>query len=206
VTAGWFGLAQAKTRRQLHPESSLVVFEAAPTIGGVWAAHRLYPALKTNNLLGTYEYPDFPMDTKTYGVKQGEHIPGIVIHRYLADYAEKFGVADKIRFKHHVVSAEHQESGGWVLSVESEGRESTIFARKLVVATGLTSEPWLPDFEGQKSFGAPVFHTKDFPQHADTLSYAVSVTVFGGAKSAWDMVYAYGTKGIKVNWVIRSEY
>jgi cation diffusion facilitator CzcD-associated flavoprotein CzcO len=203
---GWFGLAQAKAHHQLHPESSLLVLDASPTIGGVWAEHRLYAGIKSNNLLGTYEYPDFPMDPATFGVQPGQHIPGAVLHRYLAAYADKFGITDKIRFSHHIVSAEHQADGGWVLLVRPEGKpETRIFATKLVVATGLTSEPFLPDFVGQEKFGAPIFHTRDFLKHADTLESAKSVTVFGGAKSAWDMVYAYGVKGIKVNWVMRSE-
>jgi hypothetical protein len=130
-----------------------MVLEAATTLGGVWATDRLYPYLKTNNLLGTYEYPDFPMDTETYGVKPGEHIPGHVVHRYLAMYAEKFGIADKILLGHRVVSAEHQPGGGWMLTVkvagvgsipgEPGGEETMILARKLVVATGLTSDAFL---------------------------------------------------------------
>lgn len=183
----------------------MVILDSASTIGGVWAGHRLYPGLKSNNMLGTYEYPDFPMDPDTFGVQPGQHIPGTVLHKYLNAYAEKFDIADKVRLGCHVVSATHQDAGGWVLAVEKDGAESKISVRKLVVATGLTSESWLPDFAGQDSFRAPIFHSKDFLQHEDTLSKATSVTVFGGAKSAWDMVYAYGTKGVKVNWVIRSE-
>ncbi|KAF5613189.1 dimethylaniline monooxygenase [Fusarium subglutinans] len=126
VGAGWAGLAAAKTRHQLHPEESLAVLDSAATLGGTWAKHRLYTGLKTNNMLGTYQYPDFPMDTETYGVKPG-----------------------------------------------------------------------------QEDFGVPIFHAKDLRNHEDTYETAKSVTVFGGTKSAWDMVYLYATKGIRVDWVIR---
>jgi cation diffusion facilitator CzcD-associated flavoprotein CzcO len=161
-------------------------------------------------MLGTYEYPDFPMDTETFGVKPGEHIPGTVLHEYLTKFAEKFDILDKIRFSTKVISAEHQEGsdGGWILTVQhatdSSSEETKIMARKLIVATGLTSEAFLPDFAGQETFGVPIFHgSKDFPQHADTIKTAKTVTVFGGTKSAWDAVYAYATQGVKVNWVIR---
>jgi cation diffusion facilitator CzcD-associated flavoprotein CzcO len=187
-----------------------VILEASQSLGGVWAKHRLYPGLKSNNMLGTYEYPDFPMDTETFGVKPGEHIPGTVLHEYLTKYAEKFDILNKIRYNVKVTVAEHQDGpeGGWVLTLQdtaadSPSGEQNIFARKLVVATGLTSEAFLPEFAGQQSFGKPIFHGKDFLQHADTLDSAKTVTVFGGTKSAWDAVYAYATKGIKVNWVIR---
>jgi cation diffusion facilitator CzcD-associated flavoprotein CzcO len=184
--------------------------ELASSAGGVWAKHRLYPGLKSNNMLGTYEYPDFPMDTETFGVKPGEHIPGTVLHEYLTKFAEKFDILDKIRFSTKVVSAEHQEGsdGGWIVTVQdatdTSSKETKILARKLIVATGLTSEPFLPDFTGQETFGVPIFHgSKDFPQYADTIKTAKTVTVFGGTKSAWDAVYAYATQGVKVNWVIR---
>lgn len=165
--------------------------------------------MKSNNLLGTYEYPDFPMDTETFGVKPGEHIPGTVLHEYLTKYSEKFDILDKIRCNSKVLSAEHQDGpeGGWILTVQSTAEnapgETQIKARKLIVATGLTSEPFLPEFVGQDTFGVPLFHGKDFLKHADTLDSAKTVTVFGGAKSAWDAVYGYASKGIKVNWVIR---
>lgn len=183
------------------------MLDSSATIGGTWAEHRLYPGLKSNNMLGTYEYPDFPMDTETFGVQPGQHIPGTVIHKYLTAYAQKFDIFDKIRFNHKVEAAEHQEGGGWVLTAKdvNTGADVKLFAKKLVVATGLTSEAFLPHFEGQEQFGAPVFHGKDFLQHADTLKTAHSVTVFGGTKTAWDLVYQYATKGIEVNWVIRGK-
>ncbi|KAM0322169.1 hypothetical protein ACHAQA_009658 [Verticillium albo-atrum] len=205
VGAGWFGLAVAKTHHQLHPDSSLAVLELSSTIGGVWAEHRLYPGLKSNNMLGTYEYPDFPMDTETFGVKPGQFIPGPVVHRYLTKYAERFDILGRVRCEHKVISAEKQPGGGWLLTVQAtkDVVESQILAKKLVLATGLTSEAFLPEFDGQETFGAPIFHVKDFAQNAYTLETASSVTVFGGTKSAWDMVYAHATKNVKVDWVIR---
>lgn len=195
------------------------MLDGAPTVGGVWAEHRLYPGLKTNNMLGTYEYPDFPMSTATYGVQPGEHMPGEVVHRYLVDYADAFGVAPHFRGSTKVVSAELREAGGWTLSLltgdaaNTPPTPSTLVARKLIVATGLTSEPFLPHIKGQETFGAPLFHGRDFLQHADTLEVPdgptagktkKTVAVFGGTKSAWDMVYAYASRGIQVEWIIRS--
>ena len=185
----------------------MAILDAGSSLGGVWSKERLYPGLKSNNMLGTYEYPDFPMDTEAFGVKPGEHIPGSVMHDYLTKYAEKFDILDKIRFEAKVVTAEHQDGpdGGWILTVRKGSAERKIAAEKLVVATGLTSEPFLPHFEGQEEFGVPLFHSRDFLKHADTLESAKVVTVFGGTKSAWDAVYAYASKGIKVSWVIRGE-
>ncbi|KAL2677357.1 hypothetical protein Neosp_011126 [[Neocosmospora] mangrovei] len=206
VGAGWYGLAAAKQYHCTSPEDSLVVFESEATLGGTWAEHRLYPGLKSNNQLGTFEYPDFPMDSATFNINPGEHIPGGTINAYLNAYAAKFGINDLIRVKTKVLVAEHQDTaeGGWVLTVAGSNEEETkVYARRLIIATGLTSEAFLPHFDGQEVFGGKIFHGKDFLQNKDTIQAGKSVTVFGGSKFAWDAVYAYVTAGVKVNWVIR---
>jgi hypothetical protein len=119
LPTGWYGLAAAKQYHCTQPERSLAILESAEFLGGTWAEHRLYPGLKSNNLLGTYEYPDFPMDTETFGVKTNEHIPGTVVNTYLKAYASKFGIDSKIRYRTNVIVAEHQENteGGWILTI-----------------------------------------------------------------------------------------
>lgn len=166
-------------------------------------------------MLGTYEYPDYPMSPDIFGVKPGQHIPGRVCHEYLSKYAEHYSIADKIRYTSWVMSANHNtDSGGWSLSIcKADGygspgarvpAEYQVVARKLVVATGLTSEPFRPEFDGEDTYSGKIFHIKNFPNFTETLDSARRVTVFGGTKSGWDAVYAYATRGIQVDWVIRS--
>ncbi|KAL2267177.1 hypothetical protein VTJ83DRAFT_4454 [Remersonia thermophila] len=207
IGAGIYGLAAAKTFRQLNPDKSLVILDSGSSLGGVWSKERHYPGLKTNNMLGTYEFPDFPMDSDEFGVKPGEHIPGEAIHQYLTEYARKFGILSNIRYRCKVDSAEHQAGpeGGWILNLQQEEGQDRqrIYARKLVVATGMTSEPVLPTIAGQEQFESPLFHSKDVGKHADTLESAKRLAVLGGAKSAWDFVYAYASRGVQVDWIIR---
>jgi len=179
------------------------------SIGGTWAKERLYPSLKSNNMLGTYEYSDFPMDEATYGVKPGEHIPGPVVHRYLTNYAQHFGFYNQIRFQTKVVSAEHQTGGGWLLTCTEAVKDKTthenslIFTSKLIVAGGLTSEPILPNFPGEETFQAPLFHNKDLGERADLINTCKNVCILGATKSAWDAAYSYASKGVKVEMIIR---
>lgn len=186
------------------------MFERESSIGGTWADHRLYPGITANNLVGTYEYPDFPMDYEVFGVKKNEHIPGAVLNAYHKAYAAKFGITPLIRFNTKVLVAEHMETeeGGWKLTtVNSEtNAESQLFTRRLIVATGQTSEAFVPHFDGQETFGYPIFHGKDWPLHTHTLNKETSITVFGGSKFAWDAVYQYASAGAKVNWVIRCKF
>ncbi|KAJ5787857.1 hypothetical protein N7457_002847 [Penicillium paradoxum] len=204
VGAGWAGLSAVKTYREVNPEHNVLLLEAADSIGGVWAKQRLYKGLKSNNMLGTYEYSDFPMDEATFGVKPGEHIPGHVIHQYLTAYAQHFGFTECIRLDHRVESARHNPNGTWQLSVSHGGDTKTIGSKKMIVATGTTSQAYLPTFEGQESFGAPLFHCRDLLQYQDAvLQPGERATVFGGTKSGWDAAYACGAAGMKVDWIIR---
>ncbi|KAI0204440.1 hypothetical protein F4808DRAFT_342640 [Astrocystis sublimbata] len=208
---GWYGLAAASQFHSTQPEKSLVILDAQTSIGGTWAEERLYPMLKSNNLLGTYEYPGFPMSSDKFDVKAGEHMKGTALNSYLKAYAEHKGIAKLIRFNHKLLSAEHRDThdGGWVLTIaEPRKGEKKAFARHLIVATGMTSEPFLPHFDGQEEFkgaGGMIFHGKHFKQNSKTMETAQAITVFGATKSGWDAVYAYATAGVTVNWVIRSK-
>jgi len=205
---GWYGLAAAKQYHIVNPDASLAIIDAGAGLGGTWSLSRLYPGIKSNNLLGTYEYPDFPMDEATYGISKGEHIPGRVINTYLHDYATRFGIRDLIRLNTKVITAEHQEMGGWILSaVGNDGKPTRkIGTRHLILATGLTSEEFLPSFEGQDDFGGKIFHGKHFPQNEDTIQPGNTVTVIGASKLTFDAVYQYAKAGVRVNWIVRGEW
>lgn len=204
---GWFGLGAAKQFHCISPAASLAVFEAADDLGGTWATHRLYPGLRSNNLVGTYEFPDFPLDKAAYGLRTGDYIPGRIVNAYLHAYAARFGIAPLVRLRTKVLAAEHLSEGGWILTVAGpdDAPETKVLARRLVVATGLTSEPHIPRFEGQDTFGGPIFHGRDFAQHADTIRAGSTVAVLGAGKTAFDAVYAYAMAGVKVNWIIRGK-
>ena len=101
-----------------------------------------------------------------YGVKEGEHVPGDVLYRYLADYADHFDVTPRIRFHTKVTSATRIEDDSspfkWRLKVETHGqsdnttRISTIETQKLIVSTGLTSQPINFSIRGNDEFDAPI--------------------------------------------------
>jgi cation diffusion facilitator CzcD-associated flavoprotein CzcO len=205
---GWYGLAAAKTQLEVHPDVKMIILTDNATIGGTWAKDRLYPGLKTNNLYGAFEFSDFPMATETYGVKPGEYMPGDIVYKYLTDYAMHFNIYDKVHYETRVFSAKHVDAGGWILTVgthvKGKGSESsTMFASKLIIATGHTAEEFVPNLPGREKFNAPFFHMKQLPKMQDTFNTAKSVCVLGGAKSAYDAVYTYASRGIHVDWVIR---
>ena len=117
VGAGLQGLVTARIFLELEPDLKLLILDSNGSIGGVWAKENLYPGLMTNNLRGTYEYTDFPMDD-ALGVKKEEHIPGEVIHEYFRRYAEKHNLTSRIEFGQKVMVAEKLQAG-WRLEVET---------------------------------------------------------------------------------------
>ncbi|KAK9425235.1 hypothetical protein SUNI508_13218 [Seiridium unicorne] len=106
VGAGWHGLAMAKTFLEVHPNCSMLIIDSAASVGGTWAKERLYPGLKTNNLLGTYEFSDFPMTPEKFGVKPGRHIPGEAVHEYLVQFCGHFDLSSRVRLGQKPESAE----------------------------------------------------------------------------------------------------
>ena len=196
---------------EANPFAKAIIFDVAETIGGVWATERLYPGLKSNNLVGNYEFSDFPMTEERFKVKAGQHIPGPTVHEYLRQYAKEFDILHRIRFRSEVQTAELEGGGGgWLLTVlskpgcEGHVESSQVRTKKLIVATGLTSEPFVPNIAGHEDFGALIFHSKEFGKHSNSLHTAHSVVVFGSSKSAWDVAYAYASRDVQVDLVIRS--
>lgn len=186
----------------MRPAASLVLLDGADSIGGIWAKERLYPGLKTNDLSGGYEFSDF--STIGLGLKDDEHIPGHAVHQYLSAFAERFGLDQRVTLNTTVTNAEYKNSDGWVLQTLSKnGIPKAINARKLVIATGLNSDPLLPDFPRMHHFGNPIFHSYDYAKEAQAKQYTQSIVVIGSAKSAMDVANANTAAGVQVHWIIR---
>ncbi|RDW64528.1 flavin-containing monooxygenase [Aspergillus mulundensis] len=208
VGAGLHGLTMAKTYLQVHPSAKLVIVDEASSLGGTWARERLYPGLKTNNVFGSYELSDYPMVPERYGVegKGTGHIPGEVVHAYLCDVAGHFRLTERVRLGTRVVDA-MIEKEVWEVKTESRSagsqRVEKIYAKKLVIATGLTSTPYIPHIPGSRAFGGLILHSKQLREQAQALAQCKRVVVVGGNKSAWDVCYTAAKAGAQVDMVIR---
>lgn len=204
---GLHGLAMAKTYLQVHPNGRLLVMDQAKSVGGSWAKERLYPGLKTNNIIGSYEFGDFPMVPERYGAKFHGHIPGEVVHAYFCDVVAHYGIDLCLRLETRVQSATLRTDGRWLMRVESINEQQqhadTLVAAKIVIATGLTSEPYIPTFPGQGDFCGLVLHSKQLKEQTDNLASRKNVVVLGGNKSAWDVCYTAARSGSQVHMLIR---
>ena len=208
IGAGVEGLVTAKTFLNIDPDLDLLILESQRTLGGVWAEQRLYPGLLANNILGTYEFTDFPMD-HSFGVEPGQHIPGEVIYKYLCRYAKHFGLEDRLLCEVKVDRALQSEAG-WELTTSSgrhfEGTGPLLLCSRLIIATGLHSKPNAIDFPGSSSLTRPlILNLGENPAIAAALVTDPSIkhiTVYGGSKTAHDAIYKLASDDKIVSWVI----
>ena len=195
IGAGIYGLTTAHTYHRLHPSAKILILDSASSVGGPWAPHRVFPGLRTNNLWGMYEHPDFPMDEKRFKVKRGEHVPAARMFDYLCAFTKWADIEKFFRGRTVVDVIEKDNDGeGWVLRciptvLDKKGIE--IKANKLVIAVGNTNKPLLPDYQTSTNFRPLVIHTADFPEHYPVIAKPGKHTVIvGSGKSAWDVAYA----------------
>lgn len=200
----------AKTYLEAHPANerpNIVLMDTGSTVGGTWAEERLYSGLKTNNIVGSYEFSDYPLSLEEYGLRPGQHIPGHIVHRYLRDFANHFSISPLIRFHTKVRAANLQDDGTWLVDYSKEGSTGAsggqIVARRIAVATGLTSEPHVPVFSGQDKFKGNIFHSRALKARAQDLTSSRNVVVVGGNKSAWDVCYTAARSGAQVHMLVR---
>lgn len=104
IGAGIAGLVTAKVLRD--DAFDVIVFEREPTIGGVWAATRTYPGLRTNNSRDTYGYSDHPYDRSADRFPTAEQV-----RQYLASYLARFELGPLIRLSTEVERIEPVRAG-----------------------------------------------------------------------------------------------
>jgi dimethylaniline monooxygenase (N-oxide forming) len=216
IGAGWSGLAAAKTYLQINPNISLTIIDEDSTVGGVWSSARIYPGLIADSCAAIFDYSDFPMD-KELGIDKWADLPAEKVHDYLERYTDKFDLRKRCKLNTKVLGVERDsEKGeeGYVWRLEAETKKDfeehsvreVLLCDKLIVATGVSSTPSLPDLDWSK-FDGPVMHSKEVGKKYKVLTTdpIKRVTVVGGNKSAVEVVYLCALAGIEVDWVIREE-
>lgn len=137
------------------------------------------------------------------GVKDWEDVPAFKIHEYLKVYAEIFSLRERVRLDTKVSEVtRNRDSIRWDVSVD--GSDEILTCDKLIVATGTTSLPKWPDVP-RHDFVGLVMHSKDVGQYYQDLTSSKinRVTVYGGCKSAIDVINLCILGGKNVDWVIR---
>jgi cation diffusion facilitator CzcD-associated flavoprotein CzcO len=197
VGAGPSGLAAARAFRELGLD--VAVFEAAPDIGGVWSATRRYPGIATQNDKHTYAYSDRRMDEAFADAPTGADV-----RAYLQAFARDNGLEQLVRLETRVAEAEPVD-GGWVFETHGPGGVGRETADWLVVANGLCSTPYVPDYKGRDEFEAAGGRLLAPSQIGDAEALRDrDVVVIGWGKSAADIATAAVPLARSVTVVARS--
>ena len=203
---GWYGLIAATTYLRLAPNTRLLILDDGKSIGGVWNKERIYPNLFAQVGHGLFEYSFYPM--KKEGLSPDRYISGQTIHDYLNSFAREFGLVRFIQLDTRVTKVEKLAGStpGWWLWNLVAGKETTLQTSKLIVASGVSSGPYIPSFP-RTSWTKPIFHSSEIGSNLDEIQSAdvKRVLVLGAAKSAYDTVFMMLKSGKKVDWVIRED-
>jgi cation diffusion facilitator CzcD-associated flavoprotein CzcO len=178
IGAGSSGLAAAKTFAERGIPFDCL--ERENDIGGLWnEATETGVVYDTTYLVSSRRYTgfeDYPMP---------EDYPTYPSHReamaYLRDYAQTFGILDRIQFNTTVESVERTDEG-WLVHIADSARPRLY--RALVIASGHHDIPRVPNIAGK--FSGEIMHSRDYrsvKQLADKR-----VVVVGAGNSACDIV------------------
>ena len=152
------------------------------------------------------EFSDRPMKPPPKEDQYWDFFPGRYLSSYLEGYVDDHTyngstLRDRIKLNTTVQHIEKLSNGHWQI-IHENGQKSD--SKRVIDATGLTSQPYVPAILGAGTFQGLSLHHKAFGQSSFLSdSSKEHIVVLGGAKSAADVAYASAKAGKKVSWIVR---
>jgi cation diffusion facilitator CzcD-associated flavoprotein CzcO len=191
IGAGVSGLTACKALADFGVPHSC--FEASDEVGGNWyfqnpnGVSSAYRSLHIDISKPSISFRDFPMPDRYPDYPHHTHI-----FEWLRDYADAFGLRERIRFNTRVDRAERGAGGGWQITLDDGARENF---DALLVCNGHHWDPRYPDFPG--TFDGPQIHSHVYVDPSNPLDlYGKRVLVVGIGNSAVDIVSELGRKTV----------
>ncbi len=163
IGAGPSGLAAAKAL--VDRDIGFDWFEKGSMVGGLWRIDNdndgaaAYETLHLNSSRPLTQFPSFPMPEDW-----PDYPSHVLMAQYFQDFADHFGLTERITFKTPVTQVEplpapgRPGSSGWSVTTA----KGTRTYRYVLVANGHHSEPRIPDFPGE--FTGESFHAHEYMQ------------------------------------------
>jgi monooxygenase len=200
VGAGLSGIGAGYHLQANCPEKTYAVLEARDCIGGTWDLFR-YPGIRSDSDMYTLGYSFRPWrDAKSLA-------DGPAILSYVRDVARDYGIDEKIRFHHRVVSAEWSTAQArWTVEAERTDTHETVHLTCgfVLMCSGYYryDEGYTPEFKGTERFAGQVVHPQRW---ADDVDYAGKrVVVIGSGATAVTLVPALAKRAAHVTMLQRS--
>jgi cation diffusion facilitator CzcD-associated flavoprotein CzcO len=165
------------------------VLERGDDVGHTWA--NLYDGLvlHTAKRLSALPGLNFPASTPRYAPRRD-------FLDYLRRYANTFRVPIETRAE---VTSARRDGSGWIVRTAAG---ADVPARKLIVATGIVANPYVPAFAGRDEFRGRVLHSVEY-RRPDPFR-GQRVLVVGAGNSAGDIAVEVSRAGGQVTLAVRS--
>jgi monooxygenase len=200
VGAGLSGIGAACHLRRDSPDRSFAILESRDASGGTWDLFR-YPGIRSDSDMQTLGYAFAPWkDAQTIA-------DGPSILRYVRQTAAEYGVEERVRVNHRVVSADYDSREcAWTVQVRCTDTSETIEMRCsfLFMCTGYYryDEGYTPPFEGVDRYRGTLVHPQHWPEQLDYAGRRV--VVIGSGATAITLVPAMARTAEHVTMLQRS--
>jgi cation diffusion facilitator CzcD-associated flavoprotein CzcO len=200
VGAGLSGVGAGCHLQMRCPTRTYVILEGRESIGGTWDLFR-YPGIRSDSDMYTLGYAFRPWE-EAKAIADG---PSIL--RYVRETAGLYGVDQKIRFRHRVISASWcSEDALWMVKAErGPAREPVTFTCNFLFGcSGYYdyAEGYTPEFAGRDQFGGRIVHPQFWPADLDCTDKRV--VVIGSGATAVTLVPALAQTAAHVTMLQRS--
>jgi putative flavoprotein involved in K+ transport len=167
VGAGPAGLAVAATLRQLDVPFS--VLERSDSVGAAWQGR--YDSLRLHTIRWLSGLPGVAIPRR-----HGRWVARDDLIDYLAAYARRFDIRPELGVE--AIRMDHDAAGAWRIDTSEGPRD----ARAVVIATGYSRMPHVPEWPGRESFTGTIVHSADYREPSSHRSQ--HVVVVGAGNSA----------------------
>jgi len=184
VGAGLSGIGAACHLQEECPGKTFTILESRGAIGGTWDLFR-YPGIRSDSDMFTLGYGFRPWkDSKSIA-------DGASIKRYIEETAREYGVQEKIRFHHQVISADwSSQDARWTVTARRSdtGETVTLTCSWFSACSGYYryDEGFRPEFAGEAEFTGQLVHPQHWPEDLDVAGK--QVVVIGSGATAVTLV------------------
>lgn len=187
IGGGISGIGAATYITQEFPNKKVVLLEGRDSIGGTWDLFK-YPGIRSDSDLHTFAY-----EFKSWKDENAIADAPLILD-YLAETVDEYGLADRIRYRHKVVSAAwSSDDAEWLLNVdvtETDGtvRRDVVKAGWVFGATGYYDyeKGFTPEFPGREDFTGDIIHPQHWPEGYDYSGK--KVVVIGSGATAITLI------------------
>ena len=192
VGGGQGGIGLAARLRQLDVPT--IIIDRHPRPGDAWRSRYKSLCLHDPVWYDHMPYLKFPANWPVFSPKDK-----------IGDWLESYVRVMELNYwtSTTATSARYDaDAGEWVVEVERDGEPVTLRPRQLVLATGMSGKPSVPEIPGQDDFRGEQHHSSAHPG-PDGLE-GKRVVVVGSNNSAHDICAALWEHGVDVTMVQRS--